>query len=760
MNNKKHSKINNFIKTHDEPISHRLRSSFKKIEVPTETPITKQKKSILSRKRKFDEINEINENDENDVNISDETTNGKNKRKKYFHNNDIDSSDHDMNQDHDNIWSPLSNYIHPDISMIVTHHNNNNLVSSDVCSNYISIPQTNKKDMVSASTIKNYLINDPILDWLDIYYNHYGLGNTKPNNNTREEKKRNIQNSREKINILLRNGLIFENTVVEEMKRMYPKKYVQIADSTFNRHDDNERKIHNQKTFDSMKSGIPIIFQAVLINDESGLWGIADILIRSDFINKIWKNQLDEKLVNIKSPYFNHKYHYRVIDIKWTTLHLCADGKLIRNSERIPAYKGQLAIYNYIMGNLQGYYPSVAYVMGHAWKYETCGLKYEGNSCFDRLGEICYEGFDKEYISRTMGGIRWIRNVRTYGKYWDLLNPCNENLYPNMSNKNDAPWSEVKKQIANETMELTELWMVGTKNRKIAHENGIYKWNDERCKSSMLGIYGSKVSKTLDKIIEINNNNKGIKILPNMIINNDMNWQMATKYDMFIDFETVNECFMKEPVKIGDKTESNIIFMIGCGYSEDNIWKFKQFTVKELTLFEEQRIIDQWKNFVMDHIKKINSFKSNKKKEVLPRFFHWSNAEVTSSNIANLRHNLKWEEWFNDVIWIDLYKIFTDEPIVINGALRFKLKDVAKNMYKHGMIKTVWNENGVSDGLTAMIDAINYYRENKFYDPIKELSNDYANDNKIDSIRRYNEIDCKVMWEIINYLRTNHVTND
>ena len=142
----------------------------------------------------------------------------------------------------------------------------------------------------------------------------------------------------------------------------------------------------------------------------------------------------------------------------------------------------------------------------------------------------------------------------------------------------------------------------------------------------------------------------------------------------------------------------------------------------------------------------------------MPRFFHWSCAEITSCMAANARHNSKWTNWFNSIIWIDLCKIFQNEPIVVNGALSFKLKDVAKNMYKHGMIKTTWKEDGISDGLTAMIDAIDYYKGNKSYDSTRNL--DIMNDNehnKIDSIRIYNEVDCKVMWDIVRYLRENHI---
>ena len=119
------------------------------------------------------------------------------------------------------------------------------------------------------------------------------------------------------------------------------------------------------------------------------------IIIRKIYANNAILSECEETL---KAPHLNGEYHYRVIDIKCTTLNLCSNGELLRNSDRIPAYKGQLAIYNAALGELQGYIPSRAYILGKAWKYVTCGMMYRGNNCFDLLGHVDFEGFDNNYI--------------------------------------------------------------------------------------------------------------------------------------------------------------------------------------------------------------------------------------------------------------------------------------------------------------------------------------------------------------------------
>jgi len=94
-------------------------------------------------------------------------------------------------------------------------------------------------------------------------------------------------------------------------------------------------------------------------------------------------------------------------------------------------------------------------------------------------------------------------------------------------------------------------------------------------------------------------------------------------------------------------------------------------------------------------------------------------------------------------MWTDICKIFMEEPITIKNAYTFKLKDIAKSFYEHKLIKTIWPKNGISSGLGAMMASIDYYNN--------------KNKKIINNIIKYNEIDCKVMAEIIEYLRIYHI---
>ena len=97
---------------------------------------------------------------------------------------------------------------------------------------------------------------------------------------------------------------------------------------------------------------------------------------------------------------------------------------------------------------------------------------------------------------------------------------------------------------------------------------------------------------------------------------------------------------------------------------------------------------------------------------------------------------------------MDLSKLFREEPIVVKGSLKYKLKSISKAMYNLNLITTSWDSsNECSSGLAAMLIASKLYKNNK----------NITNNNKImKDIIKYNETDCKVLWDILRYLRKNH----
>ena len=131
--------------------------------------------------------------------------------------------------------------------------------------------------------------------------------------------------------------------------------------------------------------------------------------------------------------------------------------------------------------------------------------------------------------------------------------------------------------------------------------------------------------------------------------------------------------------------------------------------------------------------------------------FHWSHAEVstleTAYNSATARHPGKpWSapNWFDF-----LKKVIREEPVVVRGALGFGLKAIAKSMHAQGLIETSWGD-GPTDGLGAMVGAWTAAHE------AAASGRKLSEMPLIKEIEDYNEVDCKVMMEIVRCLRDKH----
>ena len=92
--------------------------------------------------------------------------------------------------------------------------------------------------------------------------------------------------------------------------------------------------------------------------------------------------------------------------------------------------------------------------------------------------------------------------------------------------------------------------------------------------------------------------------------------------------------------------------------------------------------------------------------------------------------------------FVDILDIFQDEPIIIKDTFSFGLKEISKSLYNLGMIETIWKESKICNGKDALFYAWNYYHSN-----IKD-------ENIMEQIIEYNYVDCKVMEEIMKFIRS------
>ena len=568
----------------------------------------------------------------------------------------------------------------------------------------------NNSEWISASKTRNAALNDHCLDYLKLY--NIKKITDKPTRKRKRKSQNNIDNF---ITHIMKKGIKFEENVMEQLQKKFSDDIVKIGHSY--------ESVSNEKyndTFNEMIKGTPIIYQPVLYNKKKKTFGCVDLIIRSDWINKIFnkksisddnKNDIAHELKKYNSTI---NYHYRVVDIKNSKIQLNSDNLTIRNKNNIKPYKFQLTVYNEALGETQGHLPPVAYILGNGWYND----KEHSNDPFDKLLVIDYNNKDKMYIKKTDDAINWYRELLKSNN-WTHNPPCRKELYPNMCNVNDYGYRNIKKQIAEKYCEITNIWNCSVKNRNKCIDNNIISWKDPRCTSKMLGIKNKKKCEIIDKILDLNRQNKKL-IEPDFITTNPFNWRDFKQKGFYVDFEIINKCL----------NGNDFIFLIGIGNELKGEWNYKYFMAKEINMSEEKRIITEFNDY-------IKNFGANN------NFYHWNHTE----RVAYYKRLKKYKIPFNKINWVDVLNIFRNEPILIKGVLNFSLKTIAKKMYEYKMIKTTWKDD--TNGLDIMYNAWKIYS--------KKSDSDIT---KLSKIIKYNEIDCKTVYEIIKFLQNKYKLED
>jgi hypothetical protein len=570
---------------------------------------------------------------------------------------------------------------------------------------------------ISATSTRNYMLKDSLVDWLKL---HNETRYTRDYSST--------QNIKGFSSFIMDRGIDFEDKLINYINNNRLS-VITVSERI------TEESVN--KTIDLMKIGTPIIHSAPFRDTKNHTHGIIDLLIRSDYIGLLVNDDpLTEEEIKIPAPKLDHKFHYIVIDVKFSTLPLRSDGRHILNSGSYPAYKSQCLIYTNAIGQIQGYTSQYSFILGRRYKYTQKDKKYNSLSCLDKLGVIDYANVDKLYVQQTKDALKWVRDNKKFGHLWSVDPPSRTELYPNMCH-DSGKWQLQKEKISDNIGEITSIWYCGTKHRNIAIEKGIKSWRDPECTSKNIGIGGTRAP-IIDSIISINKQNKD-KILPKYIKNNMYNWKKSCN-EIFVDFETLSDIFSPFD-ELPKQSQTDMIFMIGIWYKVNKKWTYKRFTCNKATYDEEYRIMDEF-----------NSFLHNQKNPKVWYWYaentFWKRSELRQKDITRRDNNTKRLNCINNWNigeWRDMCDIFKKEPIVIKDCFKYGLKQIAKAMYKHNLIKTSLDSDCTS-GMTAMVNAWKCYEneETPSSCPIME------------DIAKYNKFDVCVLEDIMTYLRKNH----
>ena len=582
-------------------------------------------------------------------------------------------------------------------------------------------------DWVAAGETRNWCKNDLVLDWLNEYPTIHGF--------LRDDQLPGYDETFDLGRYLMQQGRAFEKAVLADLALRW-----QVVRIT-HRPDEARQLSAASATHEAMEAGVSIIAAGVLRDPQLRMFGVVDLLVRSDVLGQLCPGAFVGDPLELAAIGLSHGRHYRVVDVKFRTLDILKTTGGLSTSPSDLDTLAQAWVYNEALGRMQGYTPPASYVAGRAWKQGD----ERGDRCWDRLARVPHDtvvrgrGMDLRDVVQQAAS--WIRRVRTEGAEWRVLPlPSVPELWPNMKADQDGPWHDAKARIATALADLTLLPRVNTTHRARAHGAGVTRWDDPRTSSGILGIGNEREAAIVDAVLTVNRPG-GDTVLPERMVVATQVWRQRPPVEMFVDFEflpDLGDDFAAFPRKGGQ----SLIFQIGCGTYLGGKWRFRQFTVEDLALAAEARMIDAW----LAHLRSVAAEAGCDIGQI--RLVHWSPAETSNFERAydNARARHPDRDW-PALGWFDLlHDVVQAEPLVVRGAFSFSLKPIARSLRALGHIQTHWGD-GLADGAGAMAGAWNAAVE------AKRKGVALGDTDAMGEIARYNEVDCRVMAEILDYLR-------
>jgi len=551
--------------------------------------------------------------------------------------------------------------------------------------------------ILDMNVLKNYIFNDPIVDWFKIQNIKSNIFVKDKNNDfkqyiTKETilyKQDFFKKIKNKINSLHPNNIIYDNLGIKE-------------------------NIH------LIKNEYPIILNPLLIHEKFNLYVKVDILIKARLFKEIFKEIKNIDINNINNN------EYLIINIVPETLNFKSDLKSLQQNEIILFNECSLYTFNSCLKKIIPR-SDIGFIFGKAYKFKKTLLNKREN-----IGLV---KFNDDIRNKIFNSIDWIKRLRENN--YKIINnkPQTIELYPNMNFKNND-FNEEKKKIANQIKEITLVWRISYKERNELINKGINSWDNIYLINNLYDMKDSNTKNIQEKIIHMNIQEE-ILITPRKTLStNFTNILIPHNNEYVLDIENLLHLEEKfnyfNDIITEDKAQ---ICIIGSVHIQDNIYKsFQDYTINNIFLEEEKKIVINW----------LKSLKSSNNKYIY--IYHWGSAENTYINyLKNKYPDIIWPR----IILIDLLHFFRSEPIILKGLFNFGLKDIGKILYKNKFITTTWQDT--DNGLDAMIKFKQICENKKNNIPLKRY-------NEITEIINYNKNDCLVLTEILMFLRKKYLS--
>jgi hypothetical protein len=457
--------------------------------------------------------------------------------------------------------------------------------------------------------------------------------------------------------------------------------------------------------------------------------GHFDVLLQIRVLRSLFP-QAFEKITKSNLVYDDDAYTF--IQAKQCHLHLCAKNTYIMNTSigHKEAKMEQIHLHKVLECLQQTKHTPYSFVMGCYSSYTSKGTTYENFNSINSIGLFDPNNRDKKYVTDLVEYQQFITLLRTEGRTWTIDPPSRKELYPNMKNDSDYPWSTCKKQLAEKNKELTLLWNFGTTDRNNAT---VTQWDqitsddikmNQHYQRIIMGMINSRLTG------QINNLSKGGENLT------------SHKIEFYLDFEFVNQSHDLSQFPICRPTK--YIYMIGCIHvnHETGQATYRNYLINRLNKEQELLMMKQWiTEMVIDN---------GGSKDI--HISHWGTSEKTQIE-SYLRQNMdNSDNSDNSYAGInlhltDLCELFKTHEVTLPHCFSYNLKDVSKSLYKLGKISTTWTTKVTGDNSITSVLLSEKSCQDGHHSKLCEVP-------VMQDIIKYNYVDCKVLEEITSLLRS------
>ncbi|MSQ15526.1 MAG: hypothetical protein EXR50_06655, partial [Dehalococcoidia bacterium] len=137
-------------------------------------------------------------------------------------------------------------------------------------------------DWVSAGRTRNFVLGDPLLDWLELYGAAHGF--------LRDEQLPGYDSRLDFTEFNFRQGASFEAAVLAHLRGL--TRIESISKGV----EDNRSFAKAEETFEAMRLGVPAVYQGVMFDAQARAYGAPDLLVRADVLQRLFP------AVNISDP--------------------------------------------------------------------------------------------------------------------------------------------------------------------------------------------------------------------------------------------------------------------------------------------------------------------------------------------------------------------------------------------------------------------------------------------------------------------------